>query len=98
MSTGADEPSTSGAGEVSRDAWRVDAAESATGVIGVSGASLLEPGTWTASMDPDDALVVCPSRPVQVRPANSVIATSSIKYSPKDNALRVVGGAQIRPQ
>ena len=24
MSTGADEPSTSGAGEVSRDAWRVD--------------------------------------------------------------------------
>ncbi len=77
MSTGADEPSTSGAGEVSRDAWRVDAAESATGVIGVSGASLLEPGTWTASMDPDDALVVCPSRPVQVRPAKSVIGASS---------------------
>ena len=68
MSTGADEPSTSGAGEVSRDAWRVDAAESATGVIGVSGASLLEPGTWTASMDPDDALVVCRPAPSKCVP------------------------------
>ena len=69
MSTGADEPSTSGAGEVSRDAWRVDAAESATGVIGVSGASLLEPGTWTASMDPDDGRLPGPAPSKSVPPS-----------------------------